>query len=436
MKIGGPKQPLTLFLGDILLLILSLWLTLFARYGEAPTTELFRQHLVPFSFIFILWLTIFFIFDLYRKSNSLLRRQLPSLLLRVQAINALVAIIFFYYVPIFGITPRTTLFIYLIISFLFITVWHLLVRRESSSTRRVNVVFMCEGPEVEELKKELPFNPRYQVIIRSRQELPGLTPDQSLMIVFNPYTPLKEEGQPLFYQLLLKGVTFINVHDLYEEVFDRVPVSILDEQWLLEHISSRRNYAYDFFKRLLDIIIAVPLALISLVIYPVVILAIKLEDGGPVFITQERVGRGGKLIKIHKFRSMTGNDSGNYGENGSNLHVTKIGRLIRLTRVDELPQLWSVILGRLSLIGPRPELPSLVRHYEEVISYYNIRHLIKPGLSGWAQIYGEHAHHGTNVDQTKNKLSYDLFYIKNRQWWLDLSIALKTIRTIVSTKGI
>ncbi len=179
-----------------------------------------------------------------------------------------------------------------------------------------------------------------------------------------------------------------------------------------------------------------PLALISLVIYPVVISAIKLEDGGPVFITQERVGRGGKLIKIHKFRSMTGNDSGNYGENGSNLHVTKIGRLIRLTRVDELPQLWSVILGRLSLIGPRPELPSLVRHYEEVISYYNIRHLIKPGLSGWAQIYGEHAHHGTNVDQTKNKLSYDLFYIKNRQWWLDLSIALKTIRTIVSTKGI
>ncbi len=436
MKIGGPKKALILFVGDILLMTLALWLTLLVRYGEAPTTALFRQHLVPFSFIFLLWILIFFIFDLYRKSNSLLRRQLPSLLLRVQAINALVAIIFFYYVPIFGITPRTTLFIYIVISFVLVTAWRLLLQRESSRGRRVNVVFVCEGPEVEELKKELPLNPRYQVRLRERADLPNLITDSSLTIVFNPYAHSKEEGQPLFYQLLLRGVNFINVHDLYEEVFDRVPVSILDEQWLLEHISSRPNYAYDFFKRLLDIIISVPLALISLLLYPIVILLIKLEDGGKVFITQERVGGGGKLIKIRKFRSMTGNDSGEYGEGGTTLRVTKVGRILRLTRVDELPQLWSVILGRLSLIGPRPELPSLVKHYEENISYYNIRHLIKPGLSGWAQLYGEHAHHGTSVDQTKNKLSYDLFYIKNREALLDLSIALKTIRTIISTKGI
>jgi lipopolysaccharide/colanic/teichoic acid biosynthesis glycosyltransferase len=115
--------------------------------------------------------------------------------------------------------------------------------------------------------------------------------------------------------------------------------------------------------------------------------------------------------------------------------ITRTGKFIRKTSIDELPQFWNVLSGNLSLIGPRPELPAAVKHYEEEIPYYGIRHLIKPGLSGWAQLYGKHAHHGADVMKTKNKLSYDLYYIKNRSLMLDLKIALKTIKALLSRSG-
>ena len=116
--------------------------------------------------------------------------------------------------------------------------------------------------------------------------------------------------------------------------------------------------------------------------------------------------------------------------------VTKVGKFLRMSRLDELPQLWNVLRGDISLIGPRPEFPKAVSEYENQIPYYGVRHIIKPGLSGWAQIYGEHPHHGIGVSETKNKLSYDLFYIKRRSLLLDLIIALKTIKTLLSKQGI
>ena len=181
------------------------------------------------------------------------------------------------------------------------------------------------------------------------------------------------------------------------------------------------------------------IGLISLVVYPFVYIAIKLEDGGSVFVMQERVGKNGKIIKMFKFRSMTSNDSGSYHQNGgkTTLKVTRVGKFIRMTRIDELPQLWSVIKGDQSLIGPRPELPALTKVYEEQIPYYNARHLIKPGLSGWAQIsHHAHPHHAVAVSDTRDKLSYDLFYVKNRSLLLDLRIALQTLKALISRQGI
>jgi lipopolysaccharide/colanic/teichoic acid biosynthesis glycosyltransferase len=115
----------------------------------------------------------------------------------------------------------------------------------------------------------------------------------------------------------------------------------------------------------------------------------------------------------------------------------KVGAFLRKTRIDELPQLWNVLKGDVSLIGPRPEIPALVKLYESEIQYYNIRHLIKPGLSGWAQLYHDnHPHHGEAVGQTKEKLAYDLFYIKNRSFMLDIKIGLKTINKLLSRSGL
>jgi len=125
-------------------------------------------------------------------------------------------------------------------------------------------------------------------------------------------------------------------------------------------------------------------------------------------------------------------------ENGmaTDVRVTKVGSFLRKTRLDELPQLWSVVLGELSLIGPRPEIPTLVDHYKKEVPYYNVRTLAKPGLSGWAQLYHDaHPHHTSNVGETKMKLSYDLYYLKNQSVFLDLKIVAKTIKKLVSRSG-
>ena len=431
MKISGQKTALILFLGDIFFLVASLWLTLLIRYASWPTSDLFLQHLAPFSLIFAIWLVVFFISDLYRKPTALFRRQLPSLILRAQVINTLVAIVFFYYVPVFGIAPRTNLFIYLIVSFVLIVTWRTFIRYYGGTGRRLNVVFVCEGGEVEELKKEITSNSRYGLVVRDSRELKNLPHNNSLIIVFNPYQDQAASVEVELYNLLVSGATFINVHDLYEEVFDRIPVSILGEEWLLENISSKNNYLYDAGKRLLDLVVSIPVFIISLIFYPFIILAIKLNDGGPIFYRDARVGRGGRIFFIRKFRSMSTEPE------LSARQVTAVGKILRKTRLDELPQLLSVVKGEQSLIGPRPEKPEYVAIYREVIPYYDIRHLITPGLSGWAQIYHDnHPHFAPGAEATREKLSYDLFYLKHRGLVLDLVIGLKTIRLLLANKGI
>lgn len=155
------------------------------------------------------------------------------------------------------------------------------------------------------------------------------------------------------------------------------------------------------------------------------------------FSIQERVGQNNQPIKMFKFRTMTtANDGGKWGAGNEN-KVTRVGAFLRKSRIDELPQLWNILFGSISLIGPRPEFAQAVKQYEHDIPYYGVRHLLKPGLSGWAQIYhDEHPHHGVAIEQTKDKLSYDLFYLKNRSLILDIVIALKTIKKLILRVGV
>ena len=226
------------------------------------------------------------------------------------------------------------------------------------------------------------------------------------------------------------------MNEIYEDIFNRVPISLLKYNWFLENISTTPHAGYDALKRVMDITIAIILILLSLPLYPLIILAIKLEDGKEIFGYQDRMGRANHMIRILKFRTMLFNDNGDWQKQGKINEVTKVGYFLRKTRLDEFPQLWNVLKGDMSLIGPRPEFPQAVKRYSDEISYYNIRHLIKPGLSGWAQIYQErHPHHGVDTLETTNKLAYDLYYIKNRSFLLDLKIALRTLKTMVSFAG-
>lgn len=446
--IDNKKEPVILFLGDVFFLCLALWFTLLFRYLDVPSLSLFQSHLLPFSFLFIVWILNFFVAGLYEKHTLILRKKIPAIILNTQIINSIFAIIFFYFVPLFGITPKTNLFIYLILSSLLIFIWRFYSVSFLGFRKKQNAILIGSGKEMVELRNEIKNNNRYNIELVSSVDLDEVNSiDFQEEIINRIYSEnvnsvivdLNNEKVvnilPHLYNLIFSNVRFIDMYKVYEDIFDRAPLSLVGYNWFLENISSKTHLAYDFLKRLMDIVISVIIGIVSLVFYPFVYIAIKMDDGGPIFFSGERIGQNGKIIKLLKFRSMSVSSAGDGIEYSPK--VTKIGSFLRKTRIDELPQIINVLKGELSLIGPRPETVSLVRRYNESIPYYNIRHLIKPGLSGWAQMYHEnHPHHGLDIDETKNKLSYDLFYVKNRSFILDIKISLKTIRTLLSRAGI
>lgn len=438
-----------LFFGDLFVFIVSLWLSLFLRTFSAPSQVLFVTHLVPFCVLFAIWMLVFYISGLYERHIIILWSKLPTRIISTQLVNAGLAVLFFYSIPLFGITPKTILFIYLLVSSVLIFLWRAYGYFLINAGQSVNALLIGSGEEMRELLEEVNGNPLHSIHFASSVDLDKMEGKDFLdEVVSKAYSEgisliaidlANEKVEPILphlYNLIFSKIQFIDMHKLYEDIFNRVPLSLLKYNWFLENISASSRQTYDVLKRLMDILISIPLLLVPLIAYPFVFIATKIEDGGPIFIHQDRIGKGNKIVGIIKFRSMTTDDGGEYKDGKTNLKVTKVGAFLRKSRLDEFPQLLNVLRGDISLIGPRPELPPLVKLYTSEIPYYNIRHLIKPGLSGWAQIYARHGHHGVETEVTKEKLSYDLYYIKNRSFLLDLKIALRTIKTLISRVGI
>lgn len=448
MKAVSRKESWSLLLGDILMLTLSLWVSLLLRFGELPSGAIFQYHLLPFSILFVIWLFIFFIAGLYEKQTTIFKSRLPGRLLNTQLFNSLLAVMFFYFIPYFEITPKTILFVYLFVSTALIFIWRTYGQKLFGLKVRESAMILGQGSEMMSLQQEVNSNPRYgfqfvasfdlgkiNEVDLQKDIIDKIYGDNISVVVIDLQNENIEKDLPHFFNLLFSRVRFVDMNSLYEEIFDRVPVSLLGYNWFLENISLTSNFSYDIFKRAMDIVFSIFFGLISLIFYPFIFLLIKLEDGGEIFIVQNRVGRNNSSIKIHKFRTMSFNDN-EETENKKDNKITKVGKFLRNSRLDEIPQLWNILKGDLSLIGPRPELPALAEIYEREVPYYNVRHLIKPGVSGWAQLYHEnHPHQGIDTKETKNKLSYDLYYIKNRSLFLDLKIALKTFKTILSQSG-
>jgi exopolysaccharide biosynthesis polyprenyl glycosylphosphotransferase len=449
MTILNKKESLVLFLGDIVAFSLSLWVTIFVRSWTFPSLDLIQSFIVPFSILFIVWVLVFFIAGLYEKHTSILRGRIPTIILNAHISNMVIAFLFFYFVPIFGIAPKTTLIIYLFVSFGFIVLWRLYGISFFISGRKDKALLVGSGEEMLELYEEVKNNDRYSFSFVSyidvdnmadfdfqREVVDRIKSEDIETIVIDIKHKKVEPILSNFYNLIFSNINFLEMGKVYEDIFDRIPLSTLKDGWFIENISTSPKIVYDILKRMMDITMGLVLGIISLIIYPFVYIGIKLEDGKELFSVQDRVGENNKIVKILKFRTMTfANDGGKWKEEGLKNKVTRFGVFLRKTRIDELPQLWNVIHGDISLIGPRPEFFNAVMKYNEEIPYYNVRHLIKPGLSGWAQIYGEHPHHEANVSMTKNKLSYDLYYVKNRSFMLDLKIALRTIAQLLSHKG-
>ncbi|MFP6855129.1 MAG: exopolysaccharide biosynthesis polyprenyl glycosylphosphotransferase [Opitutales bacterium] len=230
-------------------------------------------------------------------------------------------------------------------------------------------------------------------------------------------------------EVMASGARVSDWVDFWERVFTRVPPDYVDESWLARLDLRVRHPIFHRAKRFIDVLIAI---LGMIILSPVILLAsiaIVLESGGPVFFSQRRVGFLGQSFVLHKLRTMRqdAEKEGAKWASEGDVRVTRVGKFLRLSRIDEIPQFWNVLKGEMSIVGPRPERPEFVDELTSEIPLWPCRHLLKPGLSGWAQTRFRYA---SGVDASKEKLAYDLYYLKNASLLLDLQIILSTLRSV------
>lgn len=454
MTFGGKKATALLFVGDLIVFAISLWLTLLIRYAELPSADIIIDHIRPFSILFVLWTLVFYMSGLYGKRIILFKSSLPDALLKTQVFNIVLAALFFFLVPGVGIAPKTNLAIYLVVSLALIFIWRLgLYPKLSSPRARDFAVLIAAGAEANELVGEVNANSRYHLEFRKvyspedvrrlgreglRAELAGHSVD---LIVADTGDPDVQTMLPDIYMLPCfdRGCVYADFDTVYEEVFDRIPLSLLSQGWFIENVDTQTSFGYAVLKRTIDIMGALAMGVVTLIAVPFVWTANTLERPGPLFIVQQRLGVKGRHIRTYKFRSMAKNEQASSAWVGeSENHITKVGDFLRKTSLDEFPQFINILKGEMSLIGPRNDIEGLGQRLAEAIPYYTMRYLVTPGVTGWAQInqqYEQGHISPQSIEETKMRLAYDFYYIKHRSLALDIVIALKTVKRMFFRVG-
>ncbi len=443
MTIINKKEPILLGFGDIIVLVISLYLTLFVRSWSLPSASLIGVLAFPFSIIFIYSILVFYVSGLYGRMISIARSSIPGSIVGSQVFSGIVAVVLFYFVAGFSVAPKTILFIYLIVSTILLIVWRVATYPILSLQKKYPALVIGSGSEMQEVVREMNLTSRIGLYCE-REIDPANVKDLMLpaaesnadfrYIVADMNNPHLEGLLPELYRHFFPKAQIIDLHELYEEMFNKIPLSCMNYAWIMSNINAASSKTYDILKRLMDIFFGIVVGLAACIAYPFIAIAIKMEGGGPVFILQERIGRNNVPIHIYKFRSMTRNDRGKWlPETDNENKVTRVGRFIRKTSIDELPQALAFLKGDMSLIGPRADIVDLGKRLEQEIPYYPIRTVITPGLTGWAQINQEKP--PQSVEESRLRLSYDLYYIKHRSFGLDVRIVLRTIKTLFSRIG-
>lgn len=445
------KQIILLF-GDIALLFLSLYITLSLRYGQAEMARNWQIHFFPFALAYLIWILVFYSQNLYNLNFTKNNLRFFRIFLESLIINLLIATFFFYFTPFFGIAPKTNLFLNAAVAGGFLIIWRGLYNLVTAQYIYKNkIAFLGYSKEVGELMLAFEKDPQlgYETAcIVSDEEIPGTSAKKMTTrefmagiknlgvntIAIHYGKNLDKEMYAELYKMIFSNITFINLLKLYEEITAKLPIETLSEGWFLDNLQESEKKVYDQIKIIADYALGLAMGLILAAIFIPVALLILITSGRPVFYTQTRVGKNGKEFKIFKFRTMVKN-----AENGSarfaeanDSRITGFGKFLRQTRIDELPQIINVLRGEMSFIGPRPERPEFTRELAAMAPFYPLRHLAKPGLTGWAQISYDYA--GT-IEENLKKLQYDIFYIKNRSFLLDATIILKTFNIILRFRG-
>ncbi len=448
---SGTLSARVLFFGDWTVFIVSLVIALFIRTGSFPSIENLVLHLGPFFAVFFLWTLSFFILGLYHKKTIFSKSALAKTLFQAHLINSALASSFFFLFPGIDIAPKTILILYLLVSAVFLFIWRVFVFPRVPIVRdKEHAILIAEGKEAEDFEAELGRNTKYLFSIKKVMSPAEVADTRTLLsevcIKENAYTLIIDREHPALrstikdiYDMKLTNprMRIISFSDAYEDVFDRVPLSLLEYAWFLRSSDQTEDALFMFLKRVIDILGAIIIGCATFFVAPIIWILMKMEGGGPLFISQTRFGKGGVPIVVYKFRTMTAHTSDHdvwIDEKKSINKVTRLGAVLRKMSLDEFPQFLNILKGEMSLIGPRNDIEGLGKRLAEAIPYYMTRYMVTPGLSGWAQINQQYETGNISpqsVHETKIRLAYDFFYIKHRSLGLDMVILLKTLKRVL-----
>jgi sugar transferase (PEP-CTERM system associated) len=461
-----PKRTLLLGISEACLITLALVASALARLGPERARYMltYQYGSLKIVFVSVSFLTCMYYFDLYDSSIVSNGREAVVRLIQVLGVAYLALGLLYYLYPPVQLGRGIFNIGFLLVGLLLL-LWRRLFSAINSAAGLAERVFILgDGALAESLVREIETRPELGIRVTGRAQMaaieelgvhggqiePPVTLSQTSFCEELAVRPqirgidrivvaMEERRGKLPINLLLslknRGVRVQDGNDVYESITGKVPIDSIRLSWLLFSPGSHASRLFLFYKRFASIVISIVGLLLSLPLFPFVILAIKLSSPGRVFYWQNRVGRDGAVFRCYKFRTMRADaesDTGPIWAEYDDPRVTRVGRFLRKTRMDEIPQLVNVLKGDMSLVGPRPERPEFVAELNQKIPYYHLRQSVRPGITGWAQILYRY---GSSVEDAKEKLRYDLYYVKNSSIGLDLLIFLNTIKIVIVGRG-
>lgn len=461
MKLTQLSQKIILLGGDIILLFLSLFLALWTRYRASFNIEIYKEHINLFALLFAGWIIVFYLFDLYAILKIKNKYFIIYTLLWAISVNIILSIIFFYALSFLTEkTPKTILLLIGLFSFLIIGFWRYfysqyflqfkkLTQRTAIAginSQNKNLVAQIITSPQEDFKiigfintNEESFTSdieNFPPILGSWRDLKNIIKKHTIeKIVFSFDPKENEEAIKNIADAIGAGIKVMEMPIFYELATEKIPVEYINQLWFIHNLEEADKKTLEKIQYLIDGIISFIGIIITIILTPPIALAIFLTSPGPIFYRQVRVGKNEKKFYLYKFRTMIPDAesiTGPVWAKDDDPRITQIGRFLRKTRLDELPQFYNVFRGELSIVGPRPERPEFVKKLKEKIPLYYKRHIVKPGMTGWAQI---NYRYGASIEDSLKKLEYDLYYLKNRSLFLYFKIFLRTIRIVAGFMG-
>lgn len=423
-----------LFLGDTLAVGVA-FIAVLLRQGKLSfLLSVFTENIWAFLFVSIITFLMIYAFDLYDFRFIRIASENLWRLAGVVLLSPIISVIFFYTLNVFHVTPKTNLAVFFAVFTIMFILWRRAFFRIFSTSFQNKTVVWGSSLIADQLFTEMTLNPHrgYQpfLLVRDTDALTNaLEKNDFHVLIIEESFQLPDHLIEIIFK---KKITTLSLLSTYESILQKVPVASVDETLFIQNIQHRKSISkflyrvFEYSAVIIILIIASPFLLVAAI-------AIKIEDGGSFFYKQARMGYLGEEFMLYKFRSMTEEhrrkDTGTDWTTKNDARITRVGKILRVLHIDEIPQMINVLKGDITLVGPRPDVMRVELDLKNTVPHYHLRHIVKPGFTGWAQIkYRAPNNHEAFIE----RFEYDMYYIKHQEFFFDIGIMIRTLQIILS----